>query len=693
MKKENLLVEIGVEELPINKLYFLSDKFANFMKNNFQLQNISYKKIRCFITPRRISLICYDLSKYVNNTLISGPKLEISYSTKGSKTVAISGFLKKHQVTLRDLKIKVKKNAEWLILEKNDSTGLIQDDILLAVRYALISLSKLDKMHYSEPISYFIRPVRWLNILFNKHILKTKIFNMDVTYNTFGHRFHSSSPIQIKYIHSYESLLRKSFVIACFNKRKKLISDFIYSYCNEKSFEPIINDNILSQLSGIVEYPAILIGSFNEKLMSLPKEILISVIQNQQKCIPLIDKKNRCVINKFIIIANIKIRNNKYIIIGNEKVMHSRLKDAHFHYNEDLYKSLKIRITNLKKIIFFKNLGSMLDKTKRTVSNTKHLDKILDLHKYNQTRLCILAKSDMTTSLVSEFHELKGIVSSYYTQYFGEDKDISISLKYQYFPQSAKEKVPVNQYAKFFCIAELIDSLMCLFKVKNINSDKDPYALRRKALGLMKILIENKISVNLINILNIPNYLYLNFVKEKDVENILSFFKIRLKIWYQQKGIEKKFVHAVIDGVSKHNIGEGINPYEVNQKIIATSIFFKKEDAKIVVDLYKRIKNFLMKNDLLNVNLDNIKFDFFENDNEKILQEKVNCMRTNLQNTTNYKYYYEQILFLSKILDNFLNCNIILSKKKKLLRNRVYLLNTVNRIMNYHINMDFISQV
>ena len=686
MKEKNFLLEIGTEELPIKKLTLLSNNLAVTAKRYLEKEDLKYKKIRCFVTPRRICISILNLNWAGTTSLIIGPKIDMCYYSCGRKKKQIEGFLKKNKVDIKQLKIKKKKNGSWLVLEKCKKEGQLKQILSTVLDNILYNMSKIDNMHYSVPVLHFIRPIRWIMCLFKNQAIIKKLFNIKSSDVTYGHRFHSLKKIKLLQSIKYESLLKDAYVVACYNKRKKMILNLIFSYCKGKNFTPIVDGKIINELTGIVEYPSIMIGLINKELVDLPREILISVIQMQQKCLPLVCNKTNQIINKFIIISNLKIKLNRKIIIGNEKVMHSRLKDAHFHYNEDLRKSLKERILSLKKVVFYKNLGSMLDKIKRLTFNINKSQNYFSIKKSDSIRVTLIAKSDLSTNLVSEFHELQGVISSYYTEYFGEKKKLSILLKNQYYPKYSDEKIPENNLILLFCIFELIDSLLCLFKIKNINSDKDPYALRRKALGLLKIFIYKKINTGMLNFFNFDVYFAFKYIKETDLTDFIVFLKNRLKIFYRKQNFPKNIINSVLENEFSISITNDINPYDIDLRIRSAYEFSKIKEFSSVINLYKRINNLLIKNNVNEIKFH--KFDYYETEKEKALQNKIIQMEKYLKFVIDYKKYFYSILKFSNMLDNFLKKNIILSKDKVVLQNRINLLYRSRILLKYVIDLD-----
>ncbi|WWO97491.1 MAG: glycine--tRNA ligase subunit beta [Candidatus Dasytiphilus stammeri] len=550
--KKNFLVEIGTEELPSKKLHSIAVTFTtNFIKE-LRSVNLKYNKIHWFASPRRLAIKIDGLNCF---------------------------FIKptQQQNSVSDL-------------TKNILPQLVNNALLLLLK------KKFPAMRWGEGNIIFIRPVHSVLLLFGKELLSTKLFGIQSSRKIFGHRFMGELKFNINYADEYpEILLSRGKVIACYEERKRKIAFQVEKVAAEIGGKVKLDNVLLEELTSLVEWPVVLMGSFDKKFLSIP--ILTHIVQYHHKSFLVYNCDNQ-LIPKFIFIANIESQHPKKIIEGNENFLHSRLSDARFFLNEDRKKHLHEYFLLLKQIIFQHQLGTLWDKVQRIQKLAIYIAEKINVNINVVERAALLAKCDLATNMVFEFPNTQGIIGMYYALLDGEKKEIAISIKEHYQPSYKNDILPSNLIACTIAIADKIDTLTGIIGIGIYSTgDRDPFGLRRNALGILRIILEKNLPLDLKSLIQESISFYNNKLTNITVANdVMQFFFKRLVSWYQEKGYRIDIIKAVSAVVSSLSF-----LCDFDARIKALSSF--KEGLKITM-INKRIVNFLIKNqkELSNLN-------------------------------------------------------------------------------------------
>lgn len=640
---KDFLLELHTEELPPKLLPKLIKSLADNFATELTQENLTFTKIKPFVTPRRLAILIEGLSEKQTNKDINkkGPSVNANEN-------AIKGFAKSNGIEVESLTRETTDKGDYYYF-KNQEIGKNTKNLLAKIsQVAIKNIPLVRPMRWADFDFSFIRPAHSLILLFGDDVIDGEIMGLKSSRNTTGLRFVKDNKITIDSAKNYQKIMLDNQIEVCFETRKSNILKQIQTISAKNHLEYIENDLLLDEVCGLVEYPQAFIGSFATKFLDLPKEVIIKSMAEHQKYFA--TTKNGKLTNKFIAISNIKSKNEAVIIAGNEKVIRPRLEDAEFFFSNDKKTTLESKLTNLQTVLFMQGLGTMFEKTKRLEKLAGKFAENIGADTNLAMRAGKLAKADLTSNMVGEFASLQGIMGGYYAVFDGENSEVSIAINQHYRPKFAGDDLPKNLEGLSVALADKIDTICGIFAIGNApTGSKDPYALRRLALGFMRIIIEKQINLSLVDIIKYSLNLYSKF-DEKIAQNILEFMLDRLKSYYKDKGIKTTSILAASSG--KIN-----NPYDLHLRIIAIDKFSKTTDGKEIIAINKRIVGILKgakydNNETLNLTI------------EKELREKIKT----LDNTNNYDNLMQNILELKPTLDKFF-IEVIVNDEDENLRN------------------------
>jgi len=591
MTAKNFLFEIFSEELPPNDLFKLSQALEKSFAKNLAKNKLNYSEIKSFATPRRLAVLVKSLDYVQPQQAIErkGPAVTAAFDQYGQPTKAGEGFAQSCGITVEQLITIKTAKGEWIgYRAKRSGKNIFQlaPDIVEA---ALKSLPIKRPMCWGNSEVEFIRPVHAVILLFGTKIIPANILGINSGNITFGHRFLSKGKIKIKQPSSYEKTLKKHFVIADFIKRKAIIQQQASHLAAKSDGDALMNDDLLNEVTALVEWPVALLAGFPKHFLRIPSDILIASIWQHQKCFPLKDKHNKLLPN-FITISNIKSKHPRVVIEGNEKVMNARLSDAEFFYQSDISQSLESRVDSLKNVIFQQQIGSLYDKTKRIVMLSSWVAELLGIDRQHAERAAYLSKADLVTSVVNEFPELQGVMGYYYALQDNEPEQVALAIREQYMPMHAHALLPQTLVGQVLALSDRIDTLVGIFGVnKAPTGDKDPFALRRAASGIVRMIIENKLNLNLWFLLEKSLDLYGELFDHDDIaKQVFQFVQERLKSYVLERG----FAAHEFAAVTAVNIHE---PYDFYLRLLALKKFLAMSEAKSLAVANKRVTKLLTK--------------------------------------------------------------------------------------------------
>lgn len=665
------LLEIGLEEVPAGTIDDVICQLENNIKNNLFEKKISYEATRSFGTPRRIAIQIIGIAQKGESITIEtkGPSIKAAYKD-GDSTKALQGFCKGQGITEDKLIIKKINSEEYVYSVKNIEGVDVKQELGKIISLAISNINFVKPMSWGENKIQFIRPIRTLISLWNDEVLPFEYGGIIAGRFSRGHRFLFDGSIKITSVKEYENILRKAFVIVDKSDRKKLILGGIAEIEKKYNFKVIIIEKLLQEVLYLVEYPTVFIGTFDSMYLELPKEVIITSMVKNQKYFPVTDN-NSSLMPYFI---GVRCGNDAYIekvVSGNEKVLKARLEDAKFFFDEDR----KIPLMNLRekldKVIYQKKLGSVGDKIDRIINISKYLGEKLN---YIDEELLIaakLAKMDLASQMVYEFPELQGIMGYYYSSLEGYSERIASSIKEHYMPINAGDEVATSVIGIIVGIADKIDSITSIFKAGLIPSgSQDPYALRRMALGIIRTILDNKISISIQDLLVYSQNQTVNLVDLK-IDTFLEFFKARFRSLLEKEN----YRFDVIESIFELKFDDILDLY---LKSTALQDYSKDDNFPVVVGLLVRINNIVKNNKGIE-----LEKDLLQDKYEIELADKLNNIITVFEENyakKNYLNCYKQLELLKKPLDKFFENVMVMVEDEKIRNNRISLLYNIKKL-------------
>lgn len=689
MNYKTCLIELNTEEIPAKQANNIHNQFYSNIISELKKNNITFSKIHFFGTPRRIAVIIKKLNIISTTETVKnrGPAIKYAFNAQGKPTKPTLKWMEKFNITLKKTKRIDNEQGSWLFYEYKKKKKSIKHILSNIITYTIQNISIKKTMLWNDNNIKFIRPIRNIIILLNKKFIPLKKCGLSNQKYLYGNIFTNFKKIKIQHAAEYENILYKEGkVIAKSHIRKKKIQYQAKKIVNMIKGKIHLCNNLLEEITYLTEWPKVLLGTFKKKFLDIPKEIIIYIMETIQKFIPIYYIHNNRCMNHFIIVANTKSKESDQIVVGNERVLHARLCDIAFFIKKDQTKALQDHFILLKNIIFHEKLGTMLEKSYRIIKLITYIAQYTKSNLKNSIRAAYLSKCDLNTYMVYEFPELKGIVGMYYSLKNGESKKVALSIKEQYKPKFSQDTLPSSILSCTLALSEKIDTIVGLFLINNIpTKDKDPFCLRRLTIGVIRIIIEKKIDLNLKNIIKHTIIIY-NFIHmiEKYTTIIMKFFINRLYAWYKKK-YNVNFINAILSCHTK-------NLLKIDLILNAFTKFQNNIHFKQLIITYKRIFNLLNKNkNHINKNII-INYKLIQNENEKmlfIITNNTSCILHILIKNKQYTQALKSLFIFNKLIENFLNQNSIKYTEKNIQNNRIILLLNIQKL--FLIFADFIK--
>ncbi len=589
-----ILFELGTEELPPKSLKTLRDALTDNVKAALDSQNITYQAIKPFAAPRRLALQIVGISdKQPDRTEQKrGPAVKAAFDADGNLTKAGLGFASGLGITKDDI-ITISTDKGDYIGYELMVQGKPTTELLPAIfQKALDDLPIAKRMRSGASKEEFVRPVQWVVLMADNAVIDATIQGHQAGNLTRGHRFHTPDFIEIGHADDYESVLHNAKVIADFDKRQASIKEQVAKLSDEVGAVAIVPDDLLDEVTALVDLPVALRASFEERFLAVPQEALISTMQADQKYFCLTDTNGK-LLPYFVFISNIESKDPSQVIFGNEKVVRPRLSDAEFFFLQDQKQPLFALTENLKNRIFQDKLGTIWEKSERIASLAAMIATHIGADSEHAIRAAHLSKCDLASTLVGEFPELQGVAGTYYARLNNEPSAVADAIEEQYLPKFAGDKLPATDIGTALALADRIDTLVGIFGIGEIpTGSKDPFSLRRASIGILRILIEKKIPLNLVVLLEQSLLSYGTKISNlaKTFTDVMEFINARYRAMYEEQGVAVDTILAV----------QAINPHmplDFDERIRAVEAFRALPEAKILAESNKRVANILAKAD------------------------------------------------------------------------------------------------
>ena len=668
---KDLLIEIGTEELPPKSLKKLATAFKDAISKSLKEQELKFSDANWYATPRRLSVLVNDLeiTQEDKQQQSRGPAVAAAFDADGKATRAAEGFAKSCGVEVDQLERLKTDKGEWLAFNavvKGKQTSELIPSIIEA---ALSKLPIAKRMRWGDNNIEFVRPVKWVLILFGSDTINCEIMGVTSGKDSYGHRFHHPEAITINEPAAYVATLKQeAHVLADYNERRELIQTQVNAIAKNKNGVAVIEPDLLDEVTSLVEWPVSFHGDFNSDFLKLPKEVLVSSMQDHQKYFPLVDKQGN-LLPSFISVANIESKNPKLIKQGNERVIQPRLSDAAFFWERDLKHGLANHREVLKKVVYQKQLGTLHEKSARLVNTVSNLAELLNVDVSAAKRAAELCLCDLLTDMVSEFPDLQGTMGRYYAAADGEIDEVATALEEYYLPRFAGDKLPETTVGQCLAISEKIDSLLGIFAIgKAPTGDKDPFGLRRSAIGLLRIIIECELDIDLKELIASTAENYPDAIDAKKViADVYQFLLERLRRYYLDEGVSPDTFESVLAIKTS-------KPLDFHQRLKAVTEFRKLSEAESLAAANKRISNILKKSDIDITEIGSVDNKLLSEDAEITLATALNDYQERLaplMENRDYKSALTELAGLRESVDNFfdnvmVNCDDEATKNNRL---------------------------
>ena len=674
MTTQNFLVEIGTEELPPKALKTLATSFADNVEAELNQAGLSFDKIEWFAAPRRLAVKVLNLATQQPSKEIEkrGPAVSAAFDAEGKPTKAAEGWARGCGITVDQAERIATDKGEWLVhrakIEGQPTKNLLND----IVANALAKLPIPKPMRWADKTVQFIRPVHTVTMLLGDELIEGEILGVASARTIRGHRFLGEKEFEIQHADQYPQLLReKGSVVADFNERKAEILAKSQAKATALGGVADIEESLLEEVTSLVEYPNVLAAKFEERFLAVPAEALVYTMKGDQKYFPIYDKDGK-LLPHFIFVSNINPEDPTAIIEGNEKVVRPRLTDAEFFFKTDLKQKLVDRLPRLETVLFQQQLGTLKDKTDRIEQLAGEIAKQIGADEAKAKRAGLLSKCDLMTNMVFEFTDTQGVMGMHYARHDGEDEEVAVALNEQYMPRFAGDELPKSLVASAVALADKFDTLTGIFGIGQApKGSADPFALRRAALGALRIIVEKNLPLDLEDLVTKSAALFGDKLTNQNVvADVVDFMLGRFRAWYQDEGIAVDVIQAVL-------ARRPTRPADFDARVRAVSHFRTLDSAEALAAANKRVSNILAKADAA---IGEINLTACVEPAEKALAEAVLALRTEVQPLIaqgDYTAVLDKLANLRAPVDSFFD-NVMVNAEDPVLRqNRLAILNTL----------------
>jgi glycyl-tRNA synthetase beta chain len=586
----DLLIEIGTEEMPPKALFRLSEVFAQGIRTGLDKAELRHGDFHVFATPRRLAVLIHTVLAQQPERHLErrGPALSAAYDPAGQPTKAAAGFARSCGVEVSELQTLETDKGAWLVHHHVEPGAATQSLIPGLVTDALAGLPIPKRMHWADRNDEFVRPVHWVVLLLGNEVISATILGVKAGRKTRGHRFHYPGFIQITEPHTYPAVLKtEGKVIASFTERRRIIRQQAEQAAEQVKGRVVIDPALLDEVTALVEWPVALLGNFERRFLNVPQEVLITTMQDNQRYFPVVDTTGR-LMPHFITITNLESRDPQQVQAGNERVIRPRFSDAEFFWLQDRKQSLSSHHETLKSVIFQQRLGSLYDKSERLADLARFIAEHNGGNPDWAERAARLAKCDLLTQMVQEFPTLQGIMGRYYAHHDGEAEEVAQAQEEQYRPRFAGDELPTTTTGRAVALADRLDTLVGIFAIGQIPSGtSDPFALRRAGLGVLRILIEGAMNLDLEVLLRQAASRFNPTLKaENAIGAVFDFIMERLRGYYQEQDFRPDTFEAVL-------ACRPTRPIDFDRRIRAVTDFRQLPAAASLAAANKRIRNIL----------------------------------------------------------------------------------------------------
>lgn len=676
--KADLLIEIGTEELPPKSLKILAYAFLHNVREELNKAGIENDKYKVFATPRRLAVLLEDVPEAQPDRNIErkGPNLKAAYDADGKPTKALKGFARSCGATIDQLEQQETDKGVWLVFKADEKGRPLSALLEKIINQSLAKLPIPKRMRWGDSDVEFVRPVHWVVVLHGKDIIDVEVLGIKSSRDTHGHRFHANTVISLDDTGSYVGQLRtEGFVLADFGERENVIREQVETLAKGLGGKAMIDPDLLNEVTSLVEWPVAIAGDFDVEFLDVPSEALIKTMQDNQKYFAVVDAKGNLKPH-FITISNIESKTPEKVKAGNERVIRPRFSDAAFFWNQDKKQPLQDFLPRLDAVVFQSKLGTLGEKTKRVTQLAEIIARQLGANVKQASRAATLSKCDLMSDMVGEFPTLQGVMGRYYAIASGEDEAVAAAIEEQYKPRHASDGLPESIIGQIVALSDKLDTLVGIFAIgQKPTGEKDPYALRRAAIGVLRILIEAQLDLDLRDLIGFSAVSLANKVDAAGVqEEIFDFMLERLRAYY----LDRDVPFDVFDAVSALRPSR---PLDFDKRIKAVGTFRALPEAKSLAAANKRVGNILKKAELRSDAV--INTGLFEVQEEEALYNQLEMLKKKtdpLFDAGDYETALRKLSGLREPVDNFFDHVLVMADDEKVRNNRLALLGQMSSL-------------
>ena len=678
MSQENLLIELGTEELPPKSLRKLAESFASNIEAELIKADLSFDNVRWLASPRRLAVVVTHLVSAQTDKVVEkrGPAVNVAFDDSGTATQAAQGWARSNGITVDQAERLVTDKGEWLLFKSLVKGQHVKELVPTIAASALSKLPIAKPMRWGAESTQFIRPVHTVTMLFGHTLIQGELLGVASDRVIRGHRFMGEAELTLTHADDYETLLDSAGkVIVDYERRKSIIREQVEAVAAHENGVAAIDDDLLEEVASLVEWPVTLVGSFEEKFLDVPSEALIYTMKDHQKYFPVLDKAGK-LLPRFIFVSNIVSRDPKQVVSGNEKVVRPRLADAEFFFETDKKKTLESRLESLSTVLFQKQLGTLKEKSERIANTAELIALKINASADHAKRAGLLSKTDLMTEMVLECPDVQGVMGMYYARFDGEAEEVAIALNEQYLPRFAGDKLPESLVACAVSLADKLDSLVGIFGIGQApKGDKDPFALRRAAIGLLRIITDKNLDLDIVDLVKIAKVSYADkLTNENVVTDVVDFLFARFRATYQANGYSVELIQSVLDR-------RPTKPVDFEKRIQAVAKFQTLPEAAPIAAANKRISNILAKaKEEINTDVNS---QLLEEGAETALADTLAALESKLSPlfaSGDYEAALFELASLQAPVDAFFDDVMVMADDESVKQNRLALLNRLRNL-------------
>ncbi|MBE1286551.1 MAG: glycine--tRNA ligase subunit beta [Alteromonadaceae bacterium] len=673
MLTNTLLVEIGTEELPPKALKNLGSSFAQHFAQAVSDADFTYREIKWYAAPRRLAVQLFDLTEQQPDKVVEkrGPALSVAFDTDGQPTKAALGWARGNGIDVSEAERLVTDKGEWLLHKAQVSGQPIAALIEDLVKHAVAKLPIPKPMRWGSSDVQFIRPVHTFTAMYGDKVLPATVLDITSDNTIQGHRFHGEPLFTLSHADAYQSECEAHYVYPDFAARCATIANGLDEQAASLGLRADYNQDLLEEIASLVEYPVVMQASFEARFLEVPKEALIYTMKDDQKYVPLLNEDGS-LSNTFLFVSNIASSAPEHVIEGNQKVIRPRLADAEFFFNTDKKKSLADRLSELESILFQKQLGTMAEKVNRISQLAEFIASEIETNSVDAARAGLLSKTDLMSEMVMEFPDVQGVMGKYYALHDGESELVALAIEEQYLPRGAGDVIPSSDVSACVALADKLDTLAGIFGIGMLpKGDKDPFALRRAAIGVLRIITERNYALDIAVLLDKAIALYGDKLSHANaLQDATDFVIARFRAIYQDQG----FSTEVIQSVEARNVTK---PADFAARVAAVAQFITLPEAASLASANKRVANILSKQSFAGGSIDPM---LLEEEAEHALFLAIQAQQSKLNDSADYSELLASLATLKAPVDEFFDNVMVMADAENLRNNRLALLQALREL-------------